>query len=110
MAGTYTQAAAPAASGLPPKPVEPEAHPISSGKSGQLAGFVAFLHAAREARSRKSGEWLIDREAQGAVTVLNPKEIVNFITRNRKPVLSSEQIQRISFQLEQKNVTNLTPV
>jgi hypothetical protein len=51
--------------------------------------------------------WLIDREAGGAVTVLNPKEIVNFVTRDRKPILLPELIQRISFQLEQKNARAL---
>jgi hypothetical protein len=48
--------------------------------------------------------WLVDREAKGNVTVMNPKEILGFVTRNTQAVLSQQLIQRISHQLREKNV------
>jgi hypothetical protein len=48
--------------------------------------------------------WLVDRQAKGKVNVLNPKEIVDFVTRKTQPVLSQQQIERISHQLKQKSV------
>ena len=48
--------------------------------------------------------WLVDRLAKGKVNVLNPKEIVGFISRNSQSTLSPQLILRISHQLEQKNV------
>jgi uncharacterized membrane protein len=48
--------------------------------------------------------WLVDRLAKGKVNVLNPKEIVGFISRNSHIALSPQLIQRISHQIEQRNV------
>ena len=48
--------------------------------------------------------WLVDRIAKGKVHVLNPKEIVGFVSRNSQSNLSIQLIQRISHQLEQRNV------
>jgi Nuclease-related domain len=48
--------------------------------------------------------WLINRQAQGRVNVLNPKEIVGFISRASQTTLSPQLIQRISHQLEQKSI------
>jgi hypothetical protein len=48
--------------------------------------------------------WLVDRLAKGKVNVLNPKEIVGFVSRNTQSVLSPQFIQRIAYQLEQKSV------
>jgi hypothetical protein len=48
--------------------------------------------------------WLVDRQVKGNVNVLNPKEIVGFVTRQTQAVLSQQLIERISHQLKQKNV------
>ena len=48
--------------------------------------------------------WLVDRLAKGKVNVLNPKEIIGFISRDTQSTLSPQLIQRISHQLEQRNV------